>query len=74
MAKAAKTTTYRLYVMRAGSMMAYSAQEFDSLADAKIEAGRLCRKSQHYPEGNYVEVRKVVRVTTVTLIDRFEAE
>lgn len=71
--KNSSTTQYALQVKRACSMIDYSAERFDSLADAKVAARRLARKSEHYSEGNYVEIRQIKTVVTSILVERFEA-
>lgn len=64
---------FRLYVLRQGSMTPFNAEEIVNLSIAKIKAEDLSAKSAHYPEGNYVEIRKHVVTTTVTMMERFEA-
>lgn len=65
-------TFFRLYVLRAGSMTAFNAEEIPNLREARAAAERLSKPSEHYPAGNYVEIRRHNVETTVKMIERFE--
>lgn len=66
-------TFFRLYVLRGGTMTAYNADEIVNLSIARIEAERLSKASDHYPAGNYVEIRRHNVETTIKTMERVEA-
>jgi hypothetical protein len=55
--------SYRIYVMRDGKMIEYSATDYHALPEAREAARR---------RGEYAEIRAVKVTTTVRLIERVE--